>query len=122
MPSLLISMMGWIYTGVVFWLSLYSANTLILTVLFWLHTIRHAHDPKKSAITPPEWPDVLVQLPLYNERLVARRLIKAVAQMDYPADRLHIQILDDSTDSTRELVDKYAASWCKRGRHISVLR
>lgn len=122
MPSLLISIMGWIYTGVVFWLSLYSANTLILTVLFWLHTIRHSHDPAKSAITPPEWPDVLVQLPLYNERLVARRLIKAVAQMDYPADRLHIQILDDSSDSTRDLVDKFAAYWCKRGRRINVLR
>ena len=43
---------------------------------------------------------MLVQLPLYNERYVVERLIDAVAAMDYPADKLTIQVLDDSTDDT----------------------
>ncbi len=122
MPSLLIALMGWIYAGVVIWLSLYSANILILTALYWLDAIRRWLRPSKPPITIPEWPNVLVQLPLFNERLVAPRLIKAVAQLDYPLDRLNIQVLDDSTDTTCELVDKAVAYWRKRGRHIYVLR
>ena len=122
MPSLLIAMMGWIYAGVVIWLSLYSANMLVLTALYWLDAIRRWLRPSKPSIPVPEWPPVLVQLPLFNERLVATRLIKAVAQLDYPRDRLHIQVLDDSTDATCDLVDESAAYWRKRGRLIRVLR
>src|SRR3989449_2644652 len=51
---------------------------------------------------PP--PYVTVQLPLFNERYVAARLVRAVAALDYPADRLEIQVLDDSTDDTAEIV------------------
>ena len=43
---------------------------------------------------------VTVQLPLYNEMYVVRRLIDAVGRLDYPRDRLEIQVLDDSTDET----------------------
>ncbi len=50
---------------------------------------------------PEQWPRVTVQLPIYNERYVIDRLVEAVAQVDYPADRLDIQVLDDSTDETR---------------------
>jgi cellulose synthase/poly-beta-1,6-N-acetylglucosamine synthase-like glycosyltransferase len=91
-------------------------------VLFWRNAVLRHLNPLKTSITIHDWPEVLVQLPIFNERMVARRLIKAVARMDYPADRLHIQILDDSTDTTRELVDKYASYSRKRGIHISVLR
>lgn len=122
MPSLLILIIGWIYAGVVLWLSLYSTNMLILTALYWLNAIRRSLTPSKPLGTITEWPHVLVQLPLYNECQVAPRLIKAVAQLDYPLDRLHIQVLDDSTDFTRKLVDRYAASWRKRCRNITVLR
>lgn len=52
---------------------------------------------------PDDWPTVAVQLPIYNERYVMERLIRAVAQMDYPKDRLEIQVLDDSTDDTTEI-------------------
>jgi cellulose synthase/poly-beta-1,6-N-acetylglucosamine synthase-like glycosyltransferase len=47
------------------------------------------------------WPEVTVQLPIYNERYVIERLIEAVAQFDYPRDRIEIQVLDDSTDETQ---------------------
>ena len=46
------------------------------------------------------WPSVTVQLPIYNERRVVQRLIAAAAALDYPGDRLEIQVLDDSTDET----------------------
>ncbi len=61
----------------------------------------------RTAVRPPEpsdWPWVTVQLPLYNEMYVASRLIDAVAALDYPRDRLEIQVLDDSTDETCQIV------------------
>ena len=49
-------------------------------------------------------PTVTIQLPLYNEKYVSSRLIDAVCNMDYPQDRLEIQVLDDSEDDSREAV------------------
>ena len=48
-------------------------------------------------------PAVTVQLPIYNELFVAKRLIQSVSQLDYPADKLQIQVLDDSTDETLDI-------------------
>ena len=50
-----------------------------------------------------ELPHVTIQLPLYNEATVARRLIEATGGMDYPHDRLEIQVLDDSSDETASI-------------------
>lgn len=47
---------------------------------------------------------VTIQLPLYNELYVAERLIKATCEIEYPKDKLEIQVLDDSTDETTEIV------------------
>jgi cellulose synthase/poly-beta-1,6-N-acetylglucosamine synthase-like glycosyltransferase len=52
-------------------------------------------------------PVVTIQLPLYNEATVAARLLDAVATMDYPHDRLEIQVLDDSTDETRHFAERH---------------
>ncbi len=59
-------------------------------------SIREQHSPQGEV----DWPLVTVQLPICNERYVAPRLIAAVLDFDYPADRLEVQILDDSTDDT----------------------
>jgi len=53
---------------------------------------------------PAQWPKVTVQLPLYNELYVVNRLIEAVSKINYPKDLLEIQLLDDSTDSTSDLI------------------
>jgi cellulose synthase/poly-beta-1,6-N-acetylglucosamine synthase-like glycosyltransferase len=69
--------------------------------------VRYAHQEPVTPAAPEneaQWPKVTVQLPLYNERYVARRAIEAMAALDYPRDQLHIQILDDSTDDTTELI------------------
>ena len=55
-------------------------------------------------LVPNPWPKVTVQLPIYNELYVVERLIDAVAKLNYPSDLLQIQILDDSTDQTSELI------------------
>jgi cellulose synthase/poly-beta-1,6-N-acetylglucosamine synthase-like glycosyltransferase len=67
-------------------------------------------------------PFVTVQLPLYNERLVAGRAIDALCRLRWPAGRIEIQVFDDSEDETRALVDARAALWRARGHDIAVHR
>lgn len=65
---------------------------------------------------------VTIQLPLYNEQYVAERLIESVCKIDYPKDLLEIQVLDDSTDSTVELVQKLVEEKRKDGFDIQQMR
>lgn len=67
-------------------------------------------------------PVVTVQLPIYNEHLVAATVIDSCASFDWPADRLEIQVLDDSTDDTAAIVDERAAHWRARGIDVRVVR
>jgi cellulose synthase/poly-beta-1,6-N-acetylglucosamine synthase-like glycosyltransferase len=76
-----------------------------------------------QAQTPPnEWPIVTSQIPIYNEATVAARVIEAVARMNYPAGRHEVQVLDDSTDETRDIVDRTARRLCREGFDITVIR
>lgn len=61
---------------------------------------------KVAHADPESWPVVTIQLPVYNEMYVVDRLIEAVAKINYPADLLEIQVLDDSTDQTSDLIQK----------------
>jgi cellulose synthase/poly-beta-1,6-N-acetylglucosamine synthase-like glycosyltransferase len=72
--------------------------------------------------TPSEWPLVTVQLPIYNERYVVERLLDTVALLDYPATRLEIQILDDSTDDTTERIAERVAYWTAKGVNMQHVR
>lgn len=77
--------------------------------------------PNAVPALPENLPLVTVQLAVFNERFVARRFVDAVARLDWPADRLEIQILDDSTDDTSDIVARRVAHWRDRGifiRHI----
>ena len=67
-------------------------------------------------------PRVTVQLPIYNERYVAPRLVAAVLGFDYPTERLEIQILDDSTDDTGERIEAVLEEASKRGRPLPAIR
>jgi cellulose synthase/poly-beta-1,6-N-acetylglucosamine synthase-like glycosyltransferase len=63
-------------------------------------------EPEPAGRLPAEYPTVCVQLPMFNEHAVARRVIEAASEMTWPADRFSVQVLDDSTDEdTRALVD-----------------
>ena len=73
---------------------------------------------RSEHVTP--WPEeqlphVTVQLPIYNERHVVSRLIDAVCLIDYPARLLEVQVLDDSDDTTRQIVSERVAHWRARG-------
>ena len=63
----------------------------------------YAHDRQSH-----DWPVVTTQIPIYNEKDVIARVLSAAAAMDYPTGRHEIQVLDDSDDDTRELVDDLA--------------
>jgi cellulose synthase/poly-beta-1,6-N-acetylglucosamine synthase-like glycosyltransferase len=67
---------------------------------------------------PADLPIVTVQLPVYNERYVVERLVDAVCRMEYPKDRLEIQVLDDSTDDTAGLVTEKVAALRAQGFDI----
>jgi Glycosyltransferases, probably involved in cell wall biogenesis len=91
------------YLCIIFGLALYGLNNLYTTLLF-LFTRR---DSKLKAMTSPKnWPPVTIQLPIYNEKYTVERLLRAVTNLDYPAEQLQIQVLDDSTDDTFELVNQ----------------
>jgi cellulose synthase/poly-beta-1,6-N-acetylglucosamine synthase-like glycosyltransferase len=84
-----------LYLIVVGLLFLYGMNYYTLAYLAWRN-----QEPARMPPEPESWPFVTIQLPLYNEYFVAARVIEAAAKIDYPADRLEIQVLDDSTDET----------------------
>ncbi len=89
----------------------------------WLvHLYRRRGQSAPSAGWPGPWPAVTVQLPVYNERHVVERLIDAVCALDYPGDRLQVQILDDSDDVTVELVRRRVAEHAARGIAIEHVR
>ena len=87
-------------------LAIYGLNSLIIVLLYLRHRpFGKLRAPREHQPPPPltNAPPVTVQLPVYNELHVVERLIDAVARLDYPRDRLQIQVLDDSTDETTTL-------------------
>lgn len=78
------------------------------------------HGGDAGALKDP--PTVTIQLPLYNERLSARRVILATAAQDYPRDRFDIQVLDDSTDETSAIVAGTVAELRDKGVRIEHIR
>ena len=81
-------------------LVIYGVNAYVMVATHW----RHRREGEWRRALPDPLPAVTVQLPLYNERYVATRLLEAVAAFEYPRDRLEIQVLDDSTDDTTGIV------------------
>lgn len=67
-------------------------------------------------------PAVTVQLPIYNERYVVERLIRSAATLEYPADRLQIQVVDDSTDDTTARVAELVRHFARQGLQIEHIR
>lgn len=88
--------------------------------LLWLY--RRARSRPLRPGTPADLPFVTVQLPVYNERYVIRRLLRAVAALDWPRDRLEIQVLDDSSDETTELAAEETRQLQARGVDVRHLR
>jgi cellulose synthase/poly-beta-1,6-N-acetylglucosamine synthase-like glycosyltransferase len=77
---------------------------------------------QQSRVTPPfdlaNAPKVTVQLPMFNEMYVAERIIETCAEIDYPRDKFQIQVLDDSTDETKDIIANKCAEVAARGVNI----
>ena len=93
---------------------------LVVLAAFGLHRYWLVYEYmkfRKNVPGPPlpveNWPKVTVQLPIFNERYVIERLVEAVSHFDYPSELLEVQVLDDSTDETRQVasacVERYQA-------------
>ncbi len=107
-----------LYQSAVFLLMFYGLFVLVSVALFLRY--RRQHDWPMSDASPREWPHVTIQIPIYNERHVAARVVRAVAALSYPADKLHIQVLDDSTDGTTAVVARLVAR-LRRERGLDIL-
>lgn len=106
----------------------YGVQCYILTYLFLRKrkgkiAAQHVRMEYFNGITDENrYPKVVTQLPMYNEKSVASRVIRAVAAMDYPASRHEIQVLDDSSDETVDYVDATVQELKEQGCNISVIR
>ena len=85
-------------------LRLLLRGMLVVLVLHFLRSAwTSARQPRGAKpLKPAAWPRVTIQLPVRNEYYVVERVIRAAAALDYPRDKLQIQVLDDSTDATRD--------------------
>lgn len=105
---------------------LYALSVILLMILA-VHrlTLLRYLNKKWQRPTPSHLPEnlpyVTVQLPIYNERFVALRLLKAVSELDYPHDRFEIQVLDDSTDDTTFLLKGEVDRLLANGLNVHVL-
>jgi cellulose synthase/poly-beta-1,6-N-acetylglucosamine synthase-like glycosyltransferase len=121
MLSAVIPLLAAVHYAALSGLCLYGLHRLWLIRCLYLDKGVEASTPPSFA--PPEtFPAVTVQLPLYNERFVAKRLLNAAASLDWPTARFEIQVLDDSDDDTCLLVDERVAWWQKQGIAITVVR
>jgi cellulose synthase/poly-beta-1,6-N-acetylglucosamine synthase-like glycosyltransferase len=100
-------------------LAVYGYNSLMLA---YLRSKRTNPVEKKSVPKDYPWPHVTVQLPLYNERYVAQRLVETISAFDYPKDRLHIQVLDDSSDDTVDILRQAVREQRRKGIDIEHIR
>ncbi|MGI8482554.1 MAG: hypothetical protein ACR2MF_10935, partial [Chthoniobacterales bacterium] len=87
------------YLSVLIGLSGYGIHRYVIIYLF----LKNRKKPAVPAGHFEQLPKVTMQLPIYNEVYVVERLLRSVSELDYPRDLLHIQVLDDSTDDTREI-------------------
>lgn len=102
----------------------YGINCYVLIALFKRRFKAFATLAEKNIATSKhsafEWPEVCVQCPIYNEKNVIRRLLDAVAALDYPDAKLTIQVLDDSTDATRQEVEACIAALAKERPKLAI--
>ena len=106
-----VALIYFLVTGMLF---LYGINFIYMVFL----ALRYRAPDKKSNIDLSPLPRVTIQLPIYNEMYVAKRLVEAASNLDYPADLLEVQVLDDSTDETYEIVKRTVAAARERGIDI----
>jgi cellulose synthase/poly-beta-1,6-N-acetylglucosamine synthase-like glycosyltransferase len=122
--DILIGLVLVLYFGALFLLFCYGINCYIMIIL-------HRRERTRMLATDDEvwraWqptaeilPVVTVQLPVYNERYVIRRLLETVVRLEYPREKLEIQVLDDSTDETTAIAGELVEAYRRAGFDITL--
>jgi cellulose synthase/poly-beta-1,6-N-acetylglucosamine synthase-like glycosyltransferase len=103
------------YFAVMIVLAIYGIHRYTMCYLYFKY--RKNDRPNPTSLFD-ELPRVTVQLPIFNEQFVIDRLLEAVCSMEYPTDRLEIQVLDDSTDETQQVAADIVARYAALGHPI----
>ncbi len=109
-------------------LSVYALHFLVLLWLFVRRrrtvgaTQRDIMDRYRTGRAEEDWPAVVTQIPIYNEPEVCARVIEAAAAMDYPPGRHVVQVLDDSNDASRHIIDATVERLRAGGAQVEVIR
>lgn len=111
-------------------LTIYLASISYITLfcLMQFHLLYHYKKFHRKALPEPtplpdeELPHVTVQLPVFNEMYVVERLIDNICALDYPREKLQIQLLDDSTDETLAISQRKVKEYCEKGFDIQLIR
>ncbi len=111
------------FTSFVFGLFIFSA-IIITAYTINFYYLAFISRTRKEPHPTVDWgtPTVTIQLPIYNEKYVAKRLVDAVCNLDYPKDKMRIMICDDSDDDTVELLGDLVDDYKKQGFQIEHVR
>ena len=112
------------YCFIILWLSLYGVNAYYL--IYQFHKFGRSRTKTDQKIIENFWkdrqekslPQITIQLPVYNEKYVIQRLLKAVCNLKYPRNLLEIQVLDDSTDETKKISEELVNRYHRKGYRI----
>lgn len=114
-----------IYLSALLALLTYGMNCWFLMLFYRLNCLKatQKHQEIKDRfyqnVPCRQWPQITIQLPIYNERYVVERLIESVCRIDYPRNLLEVQVLDDSTDDTAQIARTLVAK--KKAAGIDVV-
>jgi cellulose synthase/poly-beta-1,6-N-acetylglucosamine synthase-like glycosyltransferase len=103
------------YFAVMIVLAIYGVHRYTMCYQYWKYRKNYNPDPPRHF---DELPRVTIQLPMFNEQFVIDRLIESVCAMEYPKDRLEIQVLDDSIDETQQVASEIVARFAALGHPI----
>ena len=103
-----------VYVSILLVVAFYGLHRYLLVYLYVKYR-NQVYQPKGKFDALPK---VTVQLPMFNEDQVAERIIRATCLIDYPLDRLEIQVLDDSTDESADIARAACEQWAAKGYPI----
>lgn len=107
-----------LYLLIMFMLFVYSMGQLHLTFAY----LKAKKNNTSKSPTLNKYPFVTVQLPIYNEKYVIERLLDSICNLDYPQDKLEIQVLDDSDDESIDLIAQKVREYQSKGINIKHIR
>lgn len=114
--------MSWILLGIyalsLLFIFCYSISQMHLVYLY-------VKAPKRKPcdiVSEQALPLVTIQLPTFNEQYVVERLVDCIVKLDYPKEKLEIQLLDDSTDETTRILQQKVEEYEKQGFDIQLVR